>query len=111
MAYKRGRRIVSIHTPTQGVTAIKERIASIDSFNPHTHAGCDMYTKGYRHGKAVSIHTPTQGVTISFFDFSDYVIVSIHTPTQGVTRFSDFVSLKTDVSIHTPTQGVTLFNH
>ena len=56
--------IVSIHTPTQGVTQNGECAVGLVCFNPHTHAGCDPvkpvdddcpYT--------VSIHTPTQGVT------------------------------------------------
>ena len=57
--------IVSIHTPTQGVTQIfKPRNGSFYSFNPHTHAGCDS---------AASLQVPV------------LFIVSIHTPTQGVT--------------------------
>jgi len=32
---------VSIHTPTQGVTFAIQTIENSDSFNPHTHAGCD----------------------------------------------------------------------
>ena len=36
-----------------------------NSFNPHTHAGCDRRTCNIGNSKAaVSIHTPTQGVTI-----------------------------------------------
>ena len=34
-------KIVSIHTPTQGVTFAIQTIENSDSFNPHTHAGCD----------------------------------------------------------------------
>ena len=32
-------------------------------FNPHTHAGCDIYPVQPVHDNQVSIHTPTQGVT------------------------------------------------
>ena len=36
------RKIVSIHTPTQGVTDNpKHGQLDVESFNPHTHAGCD----------------------------------------------------------------------
>ena len=34
------------------------------SFNPHTHAGCDWYGIVPCAWQAVSIHTPTQGVTL-----------------------------------------------
>ena len=60
--------IVSIHTPTQGVTS-------------------EYFDK--QQSKNVSIHTPTQGVTLSACTDNepDYG-VSIHTPTQGVTVVS-----------------------
>ena len=35
----------------------------IESFNPHTHAGCDSFTAVTLQVGEVSIHTPTQGVT------------------------------------------------
>ena len=77
---------VSIHTPTKGVTFYCYQIGWIrDSFNPHTHEGCDAkeYVKdGY---KVVSIHTPTKGVTYNGAPFLHSVFVSIHTPTKGVT--------------------------
>ena len=57
--------IVSIHTPTQGVTGRAIRL------HPN---------------KTVSIHTPTQGVTNGIFAFMGRRDVSIHTPTQGVTQ-------------------------
>ena len=34
------------------------------SFNPHTHAGCDLHLCPFFPLQKVSIHTPTQGVTI-----------------------------------------------
>ena len=57
--------IVSIHTPTQGVTWLGLLCHYIfASFNPHTHAGCDaLYPWKGTAGLLVSIHTPTQGVT------------------------------------------------
>ena len=77
--------IVSIHTPTQGVTGRAARAASQEGFNPHTHAGCDyrqVLLFGYLY---VSIHTPTQGVTNQMAQAVKTAVVSIHTPTQGVT--------------------------
>ena len=120
--------IVSIHTPTQGVTTsimYPAQASQFQSTHPRrvwpfcTFAMCSEY---------VSIHTPTQGVTSYLPIYEINGIVSIHTPTQGVTictnvttlynwfqsthprrvwlsRFFTFV--KVYVSIHTPTQGVT----
>ena len=121
--------IVSIHTPTQGVTFLYICNVFRICFNPHTHAGCD------RSGRFtlccsmdVSIHTPTQGVTTLAAVNSRNPRVSIHTPTQGVTQaevwkvwhrsFNPHTHAGCDnrssrpspvlrVSIHTPTQGVT----
>ncbi len=56
--------VVSIHTPTQGVTIV--------IFN-----GINI--------SIVSIHTPTQGVTDETGKWDYSLKVSIHTPTQGVT--------------------------
>ena len=55
---------VSIHTPTQGVTFRQGYNILLQSFNPHTHAGCDIEPKGIMFFWDVSIHTPTQGVTV-----------------------------------------------
>ena len=103
--------MVSIHTPTQGVTI------SAQAFNK---------------AAIVSIHTPTQGVTNGIFAFMGRRDVSIHTPTQGVTPHTGFLPVDGgfnphthagcdfgnyrrqhkiyQVSIHTPTQGVTTIN-
>ena len=37
-----------------------------NSFNPHTHAGCDYKYDGITPTRQVSIHTPTQGVTLLY---------------------------------------------
>ena len=55
------------------------------SFNPHTHAGCDIEITDAQVIEEVSIHTPTQGVTSTCAKYVLIVVVSIHTPTQGVT--------------------------
>ena len=77
--------IVSIHTPTQGVTTsimYPAQASQFQSTHPRrvwpfcTFAMCSEY---------VSIHTPTQGVTIPCPVWRGCIIVSIHTPTQGVT--------------------------
>ena len=58
-------KLVSIHTPTQGVTCPDHKIKIIiECFNPHTHAGCDATPEKSAKVEIVSIHTPTQGVTI-----------------------------------------------
>ena len=101
---------VSIHTPTQGVTARFVLLnTSSAGFNPHTHAGCDSA----RNDDSVAIarfnpHTHA-GCDQGTVPFDREIKVSIHTPTQGVTRFVNCSSDVDIVSIHTPTQGVTLF--
>ena len=56
--------LVSIHTPTQGVTSFTAVTLQVGE---------------------VSIHTPTQGVTQDKRQCKECLRVSIHTPTQGVT--------------------------
>ena len=99
--------IVSIHTPTQGVTTsimYPAQASQFQSTHPRrvwpfcTFAMCSEY---------VSIHTPTQGVTIPCPVWRGCIIVSIHTPTQGVTIVYIGKLYHVPVSIHTPTQGVT----
>ena len=80
----------------------------IESFNPHTHAGCDLVEADIlASNREVSIHTPTQGVTNLPLSLLKVIDVSIHTPTQGVTKRLMLKDNLFQVSIHTPTQGVT----
>ena len=102
--------IVSIHTPTQGVTYLSFpsfqngvfqsthprrvwRCYSIlqcvrQSFNPHTHAGCDMMWCGRMIYRAEFQSTHPRRVWQGDLNekFAERV-VSIHTPTQGVTTY------------------------
>ena len=63
--------LVSIHTPTKGVTICFSAFCS---------------------QRQVSIHTPTKGVTFRCLAKVDEFAVSIHTPTKGVTpcRFKSY---------------------
>ena len=56
---------ISIHTPTQGVTCSEIRkLKPHLYFNPHSHAGSDVAVAIKSQGiSRISIHTPTQGVT------------------------------------------------
>ena len=77
---------VSIHTPTQGVTAFEYLYFSGLKFQS-THPRRVWQCKGKYISllNEVSIHTPTQGVTDVSFISRSFADVSIHTPTQGVT--------------------------
>ena len=103
------RGVISIHTPTKGVTWSRVYIAIKRQISIHTP------TKGvtssqiwdtYLYG--ISIHTPTKGVTYLWICNRFSSQISIHTPTKGVTQAGLSRSLPDSISIHTPTKGVTL---
>ena len=100
--------VVSIHTPTKGVTGIRlSHILSPECFNPHTHEGCDKILRTFASDKtSFNPHThegcdPKPSITRAYgFCFNphthegcdkwrwqriDRISVSIHTPTKGVT--------------------------
>ena len=99
--------VVSIHTPTWGVTKdnLIDQTAyefqsthlhevwqwflwnskALESFNPHTYMRCDCVRSISKSGGSVSIHTPTWGVTGIPCGYLRVSEVSIHTPTWGVT--------------------------
>ena len=123
--------IVSIHTPTQGVTFLYICNVFRICFNPHTHAGCDPKCRTFmkpiikfqsthprrvwlrfRHCLKESLtcfnpHTHAGCDRSGRFTLCCSMDVSIHTPTQGVTTLAAVNSRNPRVSIHTPTQGVT----
>ena len=77
------------------------------SFNPHTHEGCDLCILQRGHGIAVSIHTPTKGVTYSAYRiFLDPQSFNPHTH-EGCDPVGNPAEPCRLVSIHTPTKGVT----
>ena len=121
--------IVSIHTPTQGVTTSimypaqasqfqsthprrvwlqqQSSVQNSISFNPHTHAGCDLFIISFISERSVSIHTPTQGVTRRFeWEVCGTGCFNPHTH-AGCDHVWIHSCHCSDVSIHTPTQGVT----
>ena len=57
----------------------------VQGFNPHTHEGCDAQDTYQNRLLQVSIHTPTKGVTYRCAVKEKHRYVSIHTPTKGVT--------------------------
>ena len=80
----------------------------IESFNPHTHAGCDAVNNFFELKSKVSIHTPTQGVTtISCVDLRNKYSFNPHTHAGCDCPFAGNANIQS-VSIHTPTQGVTV---
>ena len=74
--------MVSIHTPTKGVTGWRQAIGGRhQGFNPHTHEGCDVnYSIDKDGNRTVSIHTPTKGVTYvsSINSYLGYMFQSTH---------------------------------
>ena len=102
---------VSIHTPTWGVTMtwMTTNCAAM-SFNPHTYMRCDispiLLLSIARMFQSTHLHEvwPADPSSHGTVDW-----VSIHTPTWGVTFGCVFTVIQIDVSIHTPTWGVTYF--
>ena len=80
--------VVSIHTPTKGVTLCLSHWRRLaDSFNPHTHEGCDTTTIGHSSDYfSFNPHTH-EGCDIEKTNLDWLPRVSIHTPTKGVTWF------------------------
>ena len=76
-------------------------------FNPHTHAGCDNFqVYAVQNLDSFNPHTHAGCDHYHLLLFTNSK-VSIHTPTQGVTVSADTMQYAMYVSIHTPTQGVT----
>ena len=80
-------KLVSIHAPTRGATALLNFDAIVIE---------------------VSIHAPTRGATQCCRESSLVKIVSIHAPTRGATESTIAFHSAVDVSIHAPTRGATL---
>ena len=78
---------VSIHAPTWGATRFRlPTFASMASFNPRTHMGCDRPCASRFNGcTKVSIHAPTWGATGLSNNMLTSYQVSIHAPTWGAT--------------------------
>ena len=121
--------IVSIHTPTQGVTTSIMYPAQASQFqSTHPRRVWLRRTAESSDRSQVSIHTPTQGVTYHIFKGypgikfqsthprrvwqwakNTYSIHSCFNPHThaGCDKAINYLRITETVSIHTPTQGVT----
>ena len=101
--------VISIHTPTKGVTIPDDVEKTFwENFNPHSHEGSDLIYLRKSRKDLISIHTPTKGVTVDTILNRIFADISIHTPTKGVTIKKKEKSDAGIISIHTPTKGVTI---
>ena len=80
--------------------------ACLRCFNPHTHEGCDVSSSVSLQKSQVSIHTPTKGVT-KLLAFTILCRKFQSTHPRRVWLADGKYTLKQTVSIHTPTKGVT----
>ena len=102
--------LISIHTPTRGVTPHSMSYPAMvpidfnphshkgsdrgtvrgcypkNNFNPHSHKGSDQPSSSIQQALSISIHTPARGVTITIDNKLLSGNISIHTPTRGVTK-------------------------
>ena len=100
---------VSIHTPIQGVTdhRFKYRFPH-DGFNPHTHTGCDAaISNNLLNHPCFNPHTHT-GCDFGNLDYTkvSQQFQSTH-PYRVWQDADDLIEEVIKVSIHTPIQGVT----
>ena len=101
--------IVSIHTPTKGVTYISPYLTTQQaSFNPHTHEGCDQASSAKVEGRRVfqSTHPRRVWQMCALNMMIHGMFQSTHPRRVWLFLGSDAV-IKVNVSIHTPTKGVT----
>ena len=83
--------IISIHTPTQGVTdMVYCRSLTASHFNPHSHAGSDW--------------CPVDKMCV-------LILFQSTLPRREWLIQHQFKSLLQNISIHTPTQGVTILSN
>ena len=105
--------IVSIHTPTQGVTLASYSLFWwYTSFNPHTHAGCDkeIWMRSLRNGLFQSTH-PRRVWLMEYFHNTRVIGFNPHTHAGCDLNKIYLNNMTKAVSIHTPTQGVTRFSN
>ena len=102
---------VSIHTPTWGVTSCNQHYCqAYKGFNPHTYMRCDQANLAIKAQNLVFQSTHLHEVWLSFGVLPSFSTpVSIHTPTWGVTLLTLEGLILLLVSIHTPTWGVTVY--
>ena len=97
--------IISIHTPTRGVTnEIPFIMLLLLNFNPHSHKGSDCDQQSSVHFLPISIHTPTRGVTFAFFNKLQFLLFQSTLP-QGEWRFCKSVSVPIGLFQSTLPQG------
>ena len=99
---------VSIHTPTKGVTVLPFRLNCVLRFQS-THPRRVWHTKvstSCMYHKFQSTHPRRVWQEMRANPYPD-TLVSIHTPTKGVTFPLHSIAEIRRVSIHTPTKGVT----
>ena len=124
---------ISIHTPTKGVTLIRQisLIVAIH-FNPHSHKGSDIANLTIPLNTTISIHTPTKGVTLKIQCQQLWDTFQSTLPQrewhdefvkhQQFSNFNPHSHKGSDeettsnagsvlISIHTPTKGVTSGSH
>ena len=86
--------VISIHTPTRGVTGVLISHCVCGRFQSTLPQGewLKTYNDAYE-ALVISIHTPTRGVTHNLLHKRRLELISIHTPTRGVTQ-SDPIRLR-----------------
>ena len=100
--------IVSIHTPTKGVTGWSWVMSmSLLCFNPHTHEGCDLFrVKGITRLFCFNPHTH-EGCDVHIGrKKTGCRSFNPHTH-EGCDASNRLIITEVMVSIHTPTKGVT----
>ena len=101
-------RLISIHTPTRGVTSLKLKYCWQKLFQSTLPQGEWRYNvKILIHGMLFQSTLPQGEWHFCYQGQTWHGRISIHTPTRGVTISPSELLQKYRISIHTPTRGVT----
>ena len=103
-----GNRIISIHAPARGATAILPPLLLCSSnFNPRSREGSDEHATDTDNAPGYFNPRSREGSDAISEQQAQSARISIHAPARGATVQYHVVLLRADISIHAPARGAT----